>query len=186
MVSLASLWLPILLSAVAVFITSSLVHMVLRYHNTDFKRLPDEDGVMRALAPFNLAPAQYIFPAPEGPASMKDPAFIEKRTRGPAGFLNVFPKAMPGMGGPLGKWFVFSLVVTLFAAYLASRALEPGAHGADVFRFTMTTAFLAYGMSDVSNSIWYGVAWSTTLKRLFDAALYGAVTGAVFWCLWPG
>lgn len=185
MVSLASLWLPILLSAVAVFITSSIVHMVLGYHNTDFKKLPDEDGVMRALGPFNLPPAQYIFPAPQGAASMKDPAFLEKRKRGPAGFLNVFPNAMPAMGPLMGKWFVYSVVVAIFAAYLTGRALGPGAEGSEIFRFGMTTTFLAYGMSDVSNSIWYGVAWSTTFKRLFDAALYGAVTGAVLVWMWP-
>lgn len=185
MVSLTSLWLSILLSAVAVFVASSLVHMVLRYHATDFKKLPAEDDAMRALGQFNIPPGEYLFPFPHGAAAMKDPAFIEKRTRGPAGFLSVFPSGMPGLSGPLAKWFVFTIVVSLFAAYLASRALPLDARGADVFRFAATVAFLAYGMSDVSNSIWYGRSWSTTLKRLFDAALYGAATGTVFVLLWP-
>jgi len=34
MVSLAALWLPILLAAVFVFIASSIIHMVLPYHKT--------------------------------------------------------------------------------------------------------------------------------------------------------
>ena len=46
MVSIISLWLPILLSAVAVFIASSVIHMVLKYHNSDFKKIPAEDEVM--------------------------------------------------------------------------------------------------------------------------------------------
>ena len=37
MVSLADLWLPILLSAVLVFVASSLIHMVLGWHRHDFK-----------------------------------------------------------------------------------------------------------------------------------------------------
>lgn len=186
MVSLTSLWLPILLSAVAVFLVSSIVHMVLRYHNTDFKRLAAEDDIMRALGTHNIAPGEYVFPYPQGgSAAMKDPAFIEKRTRGPAGFLNALPAGMPGMGGPLAKWFVYSIVVSLFAAYLASRALSAEALGGDVFRFTATVAFIAYGLGHVSDSIWWGRAWSVTFKNLLDALLYGAATGAMFVWLWP-
>ena len=185
MVALTSLWLPILLSAVAVFLVSSIVHMALRYHNADFGRLASEDDIMRAIGP-NVVPGAYMFPYPQGGmAAMKDPAVVEKRTQGPAGLLTVFPRGMPGIGGPLVKWFVFSIIVSLFAAYLAGRALAPGALGGDVFRFTVTVSFLAYGMAHVSDSIWWGRAWGVTFKNLFDALLYGAATGAVFVWLWP-
>ena len=49
MVSLAALWLPIILAAVIVFIASSILHMVLPYHRGDYKKLPDEDKVSAAL-----------------------------------------------------------------------------------------------------------------------------------------
>ena len=186
MVSLMSLWLPILLAAVAVFIVSSIIHMALRYHNTDFQRLPAEDDVMRALGAHNIAPGEYLFPYPHGGAgSMKDPAYIEKRTRGPVGILNAHPAGMPGLGGQLAKWFVYSVVVSLFAAYLASRALSADAPGGEVFRFTATVGFIAYGLGHVADSIWWGRAWSVTFKNLFDALLYGSATGAVFVFLWP-
>jgi hypothetical protein len=185
MVSLMSLWLPILLSAVAVFVTSSIVHMLLRYHDSDYRRIATEDDIMRAIGP-NVVPGEYMFPFPQGGmAAMKDPAFVEKRTRGPAGTLRIFPAGMPSMSAPLAKWFVFSLVIGLFAAYLASRALPPGAAGGDVFRFTATIGFIAYGMGHVSDSIWYGRDWSTTMKTLLDALIYGAVMGAVFVWMWP-
>lgn len=185
MVSLSSLWLPILLSAVAVFIVSSVVHMALGYHNSDFKALPAEDDVMRALAPFNLPPGEYMFPRGSGMASMKDPAFIEKKKRGPNGMLNVFPNEMPGMGAPLTKWFLYSMLVSLFAGYLASRYLQAGAQGAEVFRLVATAGFMAYGMAHIADSIWWARAWSVTFKNLFDALLYGATTGAVFVWMWP-
>ena len=185
MVSMSSLWLPILLSAVAVFVVSSIVHMVLGYHKADFSTLSAEDDVMRALAPFNLQPGEYMFPAPKGMASMKDPAFIEKKTRGPNGILRVFPNGMPGMGGPLGKWFVYSLVVSLFAAYLGSRFLPATAPGGEIFRLVTTVSFMAYGMAHVSDSIWWGTRWGVTLRNLLDALLYGAATGAVFCWMWP-
>lgn len=116
---------------------------------------------------------------------MKDPAFVEKRTRGPSGLLRVFRPGMPAMGGLFGKWFTYQLVVSIFAAYLAGRALPAGAPGGEIFRFTTTVGFLAYGMAYAGESIWYERPWSTTLKNLFDAVLYGAAMGAVFVWLWP-
>jgi hypothetical protein len=185
MVSLTSLWLPILLSAVAVFVASSIVHMALRYHNSDFRRIATEDDIMRAVGP-NAAPGDYMFPFPQGGmAAMKDPAFVEKRTRGPAGTLRVFPAGMPSMSAPLAKWFVLALVISLFAAYLAGRALPAGAPSGEVFRFTMTLGVIAYGLGNVSDSIWYGRPWGTTMKSLLDSVIYGATMGAVFVWMWP-
>ena len=46
MVPLAALWLPILLSAVIVFVASSLMHMLLKYHQGDYRQLPDEDKIL--------------------------------------------------------------------------------------------------------------------------------------------
>jgi hypothetical protein len=185
MVSLMSLWLPILLSAVAVFLVSSIIHMALRYHNSDFRRIATEDDIMRAIGS-NAAPGEYMFPYPQGGmAAMKDPAFVEKRTRGPAGTLRVFPAGMPSMSGPLTKWFLFALLISLFAAYLSSRALPADAASGEVFRFTATVGFIAYGLGNVSDSIWFGRAWSTTMKNLLDALIYGAAMGAVFVWMWP-
>lgn len=187
MVSLTSLWLPILLSAVAVFFASFLMHTVLKYHNTDFSPLPNEDAILAALRPHNIPVGEYMFPhhGGGGSAAMKDPAFIERRTRGPCGILTITPNGMPGLGGFLAQWFVYSLVVSVFSAYLVSRALPAGAEGSEVFRFTATVAFLGYGLALVHDSIWFGRRWSTTIKNLIDALIYGAVTAAVFLWMWP-
>ena len=48
MVSVTALWLPILLSAVIVFVASSIIHMVLPFHRKDYRPVPSEDGVMDA------------------------------------------------------------------------------------------------------------------------------------------
>lgn len=185
MISVMSLWLPILLSAVAVFFVSFIVHMLLPYHRTDFDRIPNEDAVMAALGSHNIPQGEYMFPHASDPGAMKDPAYIEKRTKGPAGILAVMPNGMPGMGKFLGQWFLYSLVVSVFCAYIAGRALAPGAEGAEVFRYTMTVGFLGYGLALIHDSIWYYRKWSTTWKNLFDALLYGAATAAVFMFMWP-
>jgi len=59
MVPAISLWLPILLSAVTVFLASSVIHMVLTYHRSDFKGLPSKDQVMDALRAFNIPPGEF-------------------------------------------------------------------------------------------------------------------------------
>ena len=83
MVAVTALWLPILLSAVIVFVASSIIHMVLPFHRKDYKPVPSEDGVMEALRRFSIPPGDYLMPCPTGPSAMKDPAFLEKRAKGP-------------------------------------------------------------------------------------------------------
>jgi hypothetical protein len=185
MVSLTSLWMPILLSAVAVFIVSSVIHMVLAYHRSDHAKLPSEDAVMDALRPFNIPPGDYMMPCSSGPAEMKSPAFLEKFNKGPVAVMTVLPTGQWRMGAQLAQWFVYLLVVGTIAAYVASRAVTPGAPYLEVFRFVGTTAFAAYGLALWQNSIWYKKKWSATIKSTFDALLYGLVTAGVFGWLWP-
>ena len=62
MVSLAQLWLPIVLAAVAVFVASAVIHMVLKYHNSDYRPFPNEDEVAAAIRKGSPAPGQYAIP----------------------------------------------------------------------------------------------------------------------------
>jgi hypothetical protein len=185
MVPLTSLWLPILLSAVIVFVASSIIHMFLGYHRNDFSRLPAEDEAMEALRKTGVAPGDYVFPWAGSAAAMKDPAYVEKRKRGPAGLLTVMKGGMPSMAPSLAKWFLYCLVVGVFAAYIAGRALAPGASYLPVFRFAGCTAFIAYSLALWQNSIWYGRRWTATLKSNVDGLIYGLLTAGVFGWLWP-
>lgn len=185
MVPLMSLWLPILLSAVAVFVASSIVHMALGYHKTDYARVPDEDRAMDALRSHDLAPGDYLMPYANSGADMKDAAFIAKVNAGPRVVMTVLPKGMTPMGGLLGKWFVFNLVVSLFAAYLASRVLATGTPYLTVFRVTATIVFAGYGLGVWPQAIWYGKSTTATVKATFDGFLYALVSGGVFGWLWP-
>ncbi len=185
MVSLLSLWLPILLSPVFVFAVSSFIHMVLQYHSKDFRKLPDEDGVMKALRPFALPPGEYVLPHAGSMKGLSAPDYLAKRDAGPVAMMMVAPSGPTGMARGLLLWFVYSLVVSGFAAYIAGRALEPGAHYLAVFRFVGTTAFIGYALALCQNSIWYRRAWSTTIKTAFDGLIYGLVTAGVFGWLWP-
>ena len=185
MTSLTALWLPILLSAVAVFIASSIINVLLPWHKNDFARLADEDRAMDALRPFVPGPGDYMLPRCEGPKQMQDPAFVEKLNKGPVVALTVFPNGQFNMGKMLGQWFVYTLVIGLFAAYLAGRTLPAGSAYLSVFRVVGTAAFMGYSLALVQVSIWYGRRWSTTGKSLIDGLVYALITAGMFGWLWP-
>lgn len=185
MVTISALWLPILLSAVLVFIVSSLVHMVFGYHRTDFRKLPNEERTLDALRSENIPPGDYLFPRPPSHKEVRSPEMIEKYKKGPVGLLTVLPSGTPTMGKQLFQWFLFCLAVGVAVAYLAGRALEPGATYLAVFRFAGTGAFYAHSFGRVIESIWMGRAWSTTCKNVFDGLLYALVTAGTFGWLWP-
>jgi hypothetical protein len=185
MPTLGALWLPIVLSAVLVFVVSSIIHMVLRYHSSDYGRLPNEDAVRAALRAGSPAPRQYVMPYCSEMKEMQSPEMRQKYTEGPVGVLYLRPAGMPTMGPLLLQWFLFSLVVSLFLGYLASRTVPAGADYLDVFRVVGTAGFLAYGAGQVPAAIWMGKPWSVTWKELFDGFIYGLVTAGVFGWLWP-
>src|SRR5512147_1459488 len=110
MVPVLSLWLPILLSAVVVFLLSSLLHMVLSYHNNDYLGLPNEQAVLDALRPFNIPPGDYMFPHAHGMKEAGTAEFKEKWARGPVGLMTVVRSKAPGMGKELVQWFVYCIV----------------------------------------------------------------------------
>jgi hypothetical protein len=185
MVSLTSLWMPIVLSAVIVFVASSIMHMVLKYHNTDYRKLPAEDDCMDALRRFNIPPGDYMMPCPGGPEGMRSPAFLEKLKKGPVAMMTVMRAGPPTMGPQLVQWFVFCLVVSTFAAYVSSRALPSSATYLAVFRFAGCTAFTGYALALWQDTIWYKRAWTTTFKSTIDGLVYGLLTAGTFGWLWP-
>jgi hypothetical protein len=185
MVALTSLWAPILLGGVLVFVVSSIIHMLLPYHRTDFGTLPAEDDVMEALRRFKIPPGDYLVPCAGTPDRMRAADFQEKMKRGPVALMTFMESGPPKMGKPLTWWFVYSLVVGLFAGYVASRALPPGAAYLDVFRFTGTVAFVGYALALWQNSIWYRRSVSATAKSTFDGLVYALLTAGAFGWLWP-
>jgi hypothetical protein len=183
MVPMLALWLPIVLSAVLVFVASSLIHMVLGYHAGDFDRVPDEPGVAAALR--DLPPGEYIIPKASSMKEMGDPAYVGRMEQGPVAILSVGRPGPPAMGANLAQWFLYSLVVGAAVAYVTGRALGPGAEYLAVFRMAGTAAFLAYAVALWQNPIWYFRKWSTTLKNTFDGLIYALLTAGVFGWLWP-
>lgn len=184
MVPITALWLPIVLSAVIVFVASSLMHMLLTYHQSDYRQLPEEDKALAALRAFNLQRGVYAFPFCNH-KEMKSPAAMEKYKQGPVGFMTIFPSGPPNMPKFLVQWFVYCLLIGFFVAYLTGRTVAPGTDYLVVFRVAGTAGFLAYGLGHLSNGIWKGQTWSATIKEVIDGLIYGLLTAGTFGWLWP-
>lgn len=185
MVSLLSLWLPILLSAVLVFVASSIIHMLLGYHAGDWRKLPKQDAVQDALRPFHIPAGDYMLPRPDSMKDMNSPAFKARQAKGPVVIMTVFPSRQSGMAKSLVLWFLYAIVVAKFAGYVAGITLGPGAPYLTVFRITGTVAFAGYSLALLQHSIWYQRRWATTVISMFDGLIYALLTAGVFGWLWP-
>jgi hypothetical protein len=184
-VPITALWLPILLSAVIVFVVSSLIHMILPLHKNDYRKLPDEEKVMDALRSAGVTPGRmYIFPYTTH-KEMKLPEAREKFKRGPIGGITIRPTGVPGMAKFLIQWFLYCIVVGIFVAYLTGRTRAAGAPYLEVFRVAGASAFLAYSVALIQDAIWKGEDWGVTFKHVVDGFIFALVTAGTFSWLWP-
>jgi hypothetical protein len=185
MVSILSLWLPILLSAIAVFLVSSIIHMVLTYHRSNFSPIPDEQAFRDSVRPLNIAPGEYMFPHCSSPKAMETEEFQSKMNEGPVGMMTVMPNGPFAMGKNLMMWFLYSLIVGVFVAYICTLTLAPSADYLKVMQLAGATAFGGYSLALMQNSVWNSRPWSTTFKFMFDGLVYALLTGGMFGWLWP-
>ena len=184
MTELTALWLPILLSAILVFLASSVIHMASPWHKSDYPKLANEQQVMDALRPLAIPPGDYFVPRPANREEMRSPAFAERVRQGPVVVFTVLPGEL-SMARNLALWFVYCVVVGVFAAYIAGRALPPGVPYLQVFRFAGATAFIGYSVALWQMSIWYRRAWAATIKSTIDGLIYACLTAGAFGWLWP-
>ena len=183
MMAITSLWLPIVLSAVLVWIASAVVWTVMPHRRKEFAPLPNEEAARSALK--GLPPGEYHFPHAGSMAEAKDPAFLAKCVEGPMGYVRIVPSRAPAMGKPMILGFVFYVVVGIVVAYVASRMLPPNPEYLMVFRLTGTVAWTAYFFGQVQDSIWFGKPWASTVKLFFEALVYGVLTAGIFASMWP-
>jgi hypothetical protein len=185
MVFLGALWLPIVVSAVLVFVASALTHMVLPYHRTEWSAAPGAEAIQGALR--GAAPGTYAFPTATEPKDRMSPEWLQRWAEGPSGWLTVVPRGPISMPRNLGLSLLLNLLVSFLTAYVAWRAfpggLAPGYRA--VFRLTATVGFMTYALAPAYDSIWFGRPWRTSLYTALDGLIFGLVMGGAFGWLWP-
>jgi UDP-N-acetylmuramyl tripeptide synthase len=185
MANLMQLWLPILATAIGVFVASSLVHMVFKWHNSDYRKLSNEDAVRDAIRAGTPKPGQYVLPHCKDHGNLKDEAMLAKFRDGPVGHLTILRNGQPAMGPMLGKWFVLNLAVAAIAACLALQVLGLNADHHAAGHLVGMVSFLTYFGGSVQAGIWMGKPWGTVAKDLLDSLIYGTISALAFMFLWP-
>jgi hypothetical protein len=183
--TLASLWLPIVLSAVFVFIASALINMLLKFwHAPDYRRFSNEDEIRAAIRNGDPeAPGQYALPWCT-PDAMKDPAMQEKLRQGPVGRVYLRRPGSMDMGASLFQWLLFCLLVSLLCALIAI-ALPPGTDRHVVFHTVALAALMGHAFGCFPDGIWRLFPWKAAFKYIADGILYAIITGLTFVWLWP-
>ena len=185
MVGLPALWMPIVVSAVFVFVALSILHMLPGWHKRDMTAVPGEDKVMETLRAMNVQPGDYRFPFSNSVAEMETPAFLEKMKQGPVGNMSIQPSGDMNFGKLMGQWFVYSLVIAVIVAYVTGRTRAQGAPYLEVFRVSGTVTFCCYSVAHWQNWIWWGKSTRFTLTNTLDGLVYALVTAGTFGWLWP-
>ena len=181
---LIPLWLPILLSAAAVWLLSLIFGMALPHHKQDWIGLPDEDGFMDYIRRSGIKPGNYLFPDFRGRAALKSEKVEKALKEGPVGHLSVWQTPVT-MGGKMVATFIVYLVVSTLIAYLTRVALPGPAEFAKVFQIAATAGILAYCFSFIPNALWFGSYERTIVATFIDGLIFGAITGAIFAWRWP-
>ncbi|MFT3807062.1 hypothetical protein [Arenimonas sp.] len=182
---LPAVWLPILVAAIGVFVASALIHMLFRWHHSDFRRLPDEDAAAAALRSKPLPPGQYTLPYCDGMKEMQTEEMQKRYRDGPIAVLIVRKPGIPGMGPILFQWFLLNLAIATIAAMLVLQVVGLQAHPHAAGHLVGMISLLAYGCGSVTNGIWFAKPWGTVAKDLLDALIYGTVSAFAFVWLWP-
>jgi hypothetical protein len=180
-----ALFAPALLATVLVFVASSLIHMVIRWHEPDYGKLANEDEVRAVLRKGAPAPGQYVVPHCLDSKEMAGPAMQQKFVEGPNALLWVRPNGNAKLGGLLGAWIVYVLVLSLLVGYVGASALPRGAEYLKVFQVVGAVAWLAYAWGGPIDSIWKGRPWLSTFRGFVDGLVYAALTAGAFAWLWP-
>lgn len=184
MVPVGQLWLPIVVSAVAIFFASFVAWMVLPHHKKDVKVLPDEKVLTQFLEKTNIAPGTYMWPNCNTPEEMKTDAYKARFEAGPWGSINVLG-TKPNFGKNLLLVTIFYVAVSVFVAYVTGEARAAGAGFSAVFQIAGAVAILGYCAGAIPNAIFFSKPGRFVLTDFMDSLAYGLITGAVFAWLWP-
>ena len=185
-----ALWLPVVLSSVAMFLLGGVAWMVLPHHKKQWKRFPDESAARLLLKA--LPPGQYRIPYTTGPNPMKDPAFLARHGEGPVGTLALEKPGPMGMGRRLGLTFAVNFAIAFTTAYVLWLSLgwvHVGglvASPRDIFQIAAAVTFGFHVFALFPEAIWFSKSWRRIGWEIVDAIVYAVVTGAIFTHCWPG
>ncbi len=185
MSALLLLWLPIVVSAVLIFVASSLIHMLLKWHNSDYRKLANEDAVRAAIRAGAPAPGLYVVPHCTDMKDMQNPDMMQKFAEGPVGFVTLRQPGSPRIAAALIQWFVFTLVISTATAALALQTYGIDGNPHYAAHLIGVVSLLVYAGACIPEGIWMARPWKSVFKHGIDGAIYATISALTFMWLWP-
>ncbi len=184
-VGLVDLWLPILVSAVILFVASFLAHVVLPFHKKDFKGVPNEDAFLEHVRTSDIKPGAYFFPYCTSCKELSEnPDLKKKFEAGPHGIMYRWA-GMGSMGANLVLTFLFYILVGIFVGYITSLACAAGTDYVTVFRVAGATAVSAFVLGKLPHDVWFRRPLRNVLVDVIDGVVYALLMAGTFGWLWP-
>ena len=182
-VTLAELWLPILLSAVFVFIASNILWMALPFwHSRDYRTTGNDAAYIAASS--SLQPGMYMFPKMDW--KTMTPEQQKEWAAGPSALMYLKNPSAFSFPTTLGTYFLYTIVGSFCAAYIAEETIPRGAEYMRVFQIAGAAGMIFWSFgTNVSDSIWYGKPWGVAIKHVIDGLIFGLLIGGTFGWLWP-
>jgi mannitol-specific phosphotransferase system IIBC component len=175
-----ALWLPILVSAVVLFIASSIAWTVLTHHFHDHNKLPNEEEFMAQVRSMELPNATYIFPLYLSHKDAQNPDNVKRYNDGPRGVIMLWD--VPNIGRNLGLTFLYFFIIATVTAYIGWASMGPGVGFLKAFQVIGAIGVLVFASSGQLNAIWFP---RRTLNDFLDGVVFGVLMGLVFGLLWP-
>lgn len=171
MTPLTSLWLPILVATLGVFLWNTVAWTRLPHHRDDFKVPPDGVDPEKLLDTNGLAAGQYVL---ESPQRGDRPRAVLVVAAGPT---------------PMGRNLLFSALlyglVSVLVAYVTAVGMPAGAPAMKVLQLSGTAGVMAYSLGLLPNAIWFGRPVRPVVMDVLDGVVAGLLTGVIFALLWP-
>lgn len=166
------------------FLLSSLIHMVFKWHNSDYRKLAEEESVRTALRATPPEPGMYAVPHCMDMKEMASEAMVKKFFEGPVAYLTVRENGPPNIGKSLAQWFVYCLVIAAIAGTIARYILGATPPSGQIACVVCTMSFLAFTGGSVQMGIWMGKPWGSVGKDALDGLIYAAICALMFALLW--
>lgn len=173
--------LGVVVGATVLFIWGSISWMVLPWHNSTIKPLPEETLLLDTMRVVIKEHGLYMFPSGQTPeGGMDQQGWIEKMKRGPSGLMVFIPG---GREPAMGKNMLVNFLGNLFAAavlllILSSAADRVHSLGGRV-GLSAAVGLLVAVMGPVMQWNWFSFPAGFTAVAVFDHVIGSALMGAV-------
>jgi len=185
--------IPAVYAGAAVWVSSAVIWMFLRWHDKDIRPLPDEDALLKSLKEHGIPPGHYMWPNCATRAEHGSDEFKSRWTAGPWGTINI-QRSQPNFPRNLIGTLLIDIVIAFSVAVSIGLVLGGVELGSgvlvtcamcQVFVPALILGVAAHCLGGLGNDLFLGKQPRFIGTSMLDGVIYAAVQAAVLWWAWP-